>query len=246
MATIILIDPHTGAPQSIMDGTWITAYRTAAASAIATKYLANKNTETIGIIGAGMQALPHLKALTYVKKIKTVKIWDTVEANKERLVSEIKSQFSDLNVTSAKSLPEAIRGVDVLITLTPSRKPYVKSEWVSAGTHINAMGADAPGKEELMPDLLKKAKIVIDDWEQASHSGEINVPLKEKVISKDDIYAEIGDVVTGNKQVRTSNDDITIFDSTGLAIQDAVTAKLVYNNALKSGLGLNIENFTTG
>ncbi|MCC6057827.1 MAG: ornithine cyclodeaminase family protein, partial [Desulfurococcaceae archaeon] len=131
--------------------------------------------------------------------------------------------------------------VDVLATLTPARAPVVKNEWVREGLHINAMGADAPGKQELDPEILKRAKIVVDDIEQASHSGEINVPLSQGLITLNDVYAELGEIVAGIKKGRESDQEITIFDSTGLAIQDVIVAHYVYTQAIEQGMGLKIQ-----
>jgi len=117
----------------------------------------------------------------------------------------------------------------------------VQGEWVAKGMHINAIGADAPGKEELEAGILNRAKIVIDDWEQASHSGEINVPLSKKIITRANIYAEIGEIVAGAKPGRVSEDEITVFDSTGLAIQDVITAWRAYEVAEEKGIGQEIE-----
>jgi len=134
-----------------------------------------------------------------------------------------------------------VKNVDVIVTVTPANKPILKSEWISEGTHINAMGADAPGKQELESGLLKKSRIFIDCWEQARHSGEINVPVAEGLIIREDINAKIGDVIIGKSNGRVSDEDITIFDSTGLAVQDVVTAWKVYEKALEKGIGSNIN-----
>jgi len=117
----------------------------------------------------------------------------------------------------------------------------VSASWISPGTHINCIGADAPGKEELEPSILTKAKIVVDDWDQASHSGEINVPLTKEIITQQNVWGEIGEIVAGLKPGRTASDEITVFTSTGLAIQDAVTAELAYKKALAKGIGSFIE-----
>jgi len=127
------------------------------------------------------------------------------------------------------------------VTATPSRAPIVMGDWVEPGMHFNCIGADAPGKEELDPSILKRAKIVVDDWEQASHSGEINVPLSKGLLSKSDVWAEIGEVVAGKKAGRVSDREITVFVSTGLAIQDAVTADLTYRRALERGIGRKVK-----
>lgn len=126
---------------------------------------------------------------------------------------------------------------------TPSREPIVMNEWITEGTHINAIGADAPGKEELDPKILKRAKIVVDDIPQASHSGEVNVPLAKGLIKEKDICCELGEVIVGKKKARTKDLDITIFDSTGLAIQDVATANLVYQKAMKENFGIELQQF---
>ena len=127
------------------------------------------------------------------------------------------------------------------MTTTPSRRPIVRSAWIKEGTHINAIGADAKGKEEFEPALLKRAKIVVDDIEQACHSGEINVPLSKKIITKKDIHATLGDILTGKRRGRNSAQEITLFDSTGLAIQDIAVAKMVYERAVRKRLGKHIK-----
>jgi len=240
LATIVLFDPETGAPISIMDGTGITAMRTAAASGVATKHLARKDAKVLGMIGAGYQVPSQLEALNEVMKIEAVKIFDMIGEKADNLAAMAREKFG-LNVTKVASAEEAVRGSDVVVTVTPTKVPIVQSEWVAKGMHINAIGADAPGKEELEAGILTRAKVVIDDWEQASHSGEINVPLSKKVITRANIYAEIGEIVAGAKPGRVSEDEITVFDSTGLAIQDVITAWRAYEVAEERGLGREIE-----
>jgi alanine dehydrogenase len=241
MATIILVDPKNGAPLAIMGGTRITSMRTGAAGGVATKYLARKDSKVVGLVGAGAQARTQLMVLKEVlKKIEEVRVTDIIRASREKYAEEMSEKLG-LNVRAVNNIKDTVRGADVLVTVTPTRVPIVKSEWVGAGTHVNAIGADAPGKEELDPELLKRAKIVIDDWEQAFHSGEINVPLAEGIITKENIWAEISEIVAGLKVGRTSPDEITVFDSTGLAIEDAVTAELAYKKALAKGVGQFFE-----
>jgi alanine dehydrogenase len=241
MATIVLMNPKTGAPLAIMGGTYITAMRTGAAGGVAAKHLARKDSRVVGIVGAGAQSRTQLMALNEVlKDIETVKIADRIKTSREKYALEMTRKLG-LDIKVVKSIKAAVEGSDVVVTTTPVRVPIIKSEWVENGCHINAMGADAPGKEELDPELLKRAKIVVDDWEQASHSGEINVPLKRGIISKENIFGEIGEVAAGLKPGRVSVDEITIFDSTGLAVQDAVTAQLAYNKALEKKTGQFVE-----
>lgn len=132
---------------------------------------------------------------------------------------------------------------DILVTTTPVREPLVMSEWVQEGTHINAIGADAKGKEELDPGLLLRSTVIVDDMVQASHSGEVNVPLSKGMITRKDICCELGEIVAGIRPGRRSDDEITIFDSTGLAVQDIVTANMIYRKALEQGIGQDIKMF---
>jgi alanine dehydrogenase len=237
MAVIVLNDPKTGLPLALMDGTWITAMRTGAASGVATKYLAKKEAKTLGVVGAGFQAITQIAAVSKVKKLKEIVVYDIREEAVEKLAKvlakeKIKIKKGDLIEVCQK---------DILITATPAREPIVKKEWIKPGVHINAIGADAEGKEELDPEILKKAKIIVDCWEQASHSGEINVPLAKGLIKKEDIFGELGEVVSGKKPAREKEEEITIFDSTGLAIQDLYTATLVYKEAKRKKMGKEIK-----
>jgi alanine dehydrogenase len=240
LASIMLFNPETGSPISLMDGTYITAMRTAAASAVAAKYLARKDSKVLTVIGAGYQSLRQVEALREIIKLEAVRIFDIDSNRAEELAVLLHGRF-DITAKMFASAEKAVRDSDVIVTVTPSRKPIVKSEWITEGMHISAVGADAPGKEELEPELLTRARIVIDDWEQASHGGEINVPLSSGVIGKSDIYADIGEIVAGIKPGRTSNREITIFDTTGLAIQDVITAWHVYEVAEKKGIGIEID-----
>jgi alanine dehydrogenase len=241
MAVIVLNSTETGAPLAIMDGTHVTDMRTGAAGGIAAKYLARKNSHVVGIVGTGGQARTQLLALSEVMDVEEVKIncrnaahCDSFEKDMEKVIG---CDFTR---------KESIKGVcdcDVLVTTTPVREPIVKSEWVHEGTHINAIGADAMGKQELESSLLKKAKVIVDDIVQASHSGEVNVPLSNGEFSQDCIHAELGEVIAGVKKGRESDKDITIFDSTGLAVQDLVTADMVYTKAVELGIGKKVKLF---
>ena len=240
MAVIELIDPDNGYPLAIMDGTSITNMRTGAAAGLATKYLARKNSENVGFVGSGVQALLSFLAHNEVMKIKEIKISSRTLESRENLARIIRDKYG-IDAVAVKNVKEAVTGMDVVTTTTPSCTPLVLSKWVDEGTHINAMGADAPGKQELETKLILRSKIIIDDWEQASHSGEINVPLSEGTLGKGDIHAKLGDIIIGNKMGRTCDDEITVFDSTGLAVQDIATAWKVYEKALKRGIGHKMD-----
>jgi alanine dehydrogenase len=239
MALMILIEPETGKPLAIMDGTWITNIRTGAAGGVAAKYLARKDSKVIGMVGAGAQARTQLLALNEVFDIDEVKVYSKPMETCEKFKRDM--AHLGLNILIKERAEDAVRGCDILVTTTPVTQPIVKNEWVDEGMHINAIGADAPLKEELDPQILKRAKIVVDDIEQACHSGEINVPISKGIITKADIYAELGEIIAGKKVGRVNDGEITIFDSTGLAIQDLATAILVYKRARERGLGSEVE-----
>ena len=229
MAILIYSDPETGYPLAIMDATEITAYRTGAAAAIASKYLARPDSHTIGIIGAGFQARTQI--LAHAELFNDISI-NASDVSRDAIdkVGHSLPQFSIRNC----SIQEAVAS-DIICTLTPSRRPIIKKEWISPGTHINAIGADAPGKQELYPSILKGAIVVVDDMKQAGTSGEINVPIQKGTYSTGEIYGTLAEVVVGKKKGRANNMDITVFDSTGIAVEDIAVAKLLFEKAQQAG-----------
>lgn len=230
MALIILCDPDNSFPLAIMDGTYITNMRTGAAGGVAAKYLARKDSSVIGMVGAGEQAVTQLLAINEVlPKIKEVRVFSRHEETRQRFAERMGNKLN-LNIRPVTSVEMAAEA-DIVVTTTYATGPVVLKKHIKPGTHINAIGADAAGKQELEAELLKIAKIVIDDVEQAYHSGEVNVPLSKGQLKKEDIYGTLGEVVAKMKKGRETDKEITIFDSTGLAIQDMVCAKLVYEKA---------------
>lgn len=235
MAVVVLVDPKNGSPISIMNGTHLTAMRTGAASGIATKYLARRESKVLALIGAGVQARTQLMAISKVLDLEEVRVCDKSAETQKKFIEESKGKYPFKFVGCENE--DCVIGADVISTTTPSRTPIVKNDWIEPGVHINAMGADAPGKEELDPLILKRAKIVVDDWDQALHSGEVNVPLTKGIITEKDIYGELGEIIVGKKLGRSTSDEITIFDSTGLSIQDVATATKVFEKAKARKLG---------
>lgn len=230
MAAIVLCEPRTGRPLAIMNGEYITNIRTGASGGVAVKYLARGNSSVIGMIGAGMQARTQLLSIKEVlPDIKEVKVFDQRMAVSQEFTNEMSLKLR-IKVWPVETIEQATNA-DIVVTTTPSRKPIVKQHHIKPGTHINAIGADARGKQELESVLLKSAKVVVDDIEQAAHGGEINVPLSEGKFQVQDIYGTIGEIVAHLKNGRQSDNEVTIFDSTGLAIQDVVCAKLIYEKA---------------
>lgn len=232
MGTMIYSDPETAFPLAIMDGTALTTRRTGAAAAVATDYLAIEGATSLGIVGAGVQSYAQLEAITTVRPIETVVVSDLDADRVDRFIA----RFADRFEIRAGSIAEAA-ACDVLSTATPVESPIVDRDAVGDHTHINAMGADAAGKHELADDILLDAKLVIDDYEQTTHSGEINVPYAAGTLTDDDIYGTLGEIVIGTKSGRRAADGISVFDSTGLAIQDVAAAHVVYTAAKERGNG---------
>ncbi|MDY6817531.1 MAG: ornithine cyclodeaminase family protein [Halobacteriales archaeon] len=232
MGTVIYSDPETAFPLAIMDGTELTMKRTGAAAAVATRHLAVEDATSMGIIGAGVQSYTQLEAVSSIRPIEEVVISD----RNEEATSAFIEYFGDAFDIRAGSISEAGH-CDILSTVTPVESPIVSPEDVGDRTHINAMGADAEGKHELADEILLNAKLVIDDYDQCTHSGEINVPWAAGVLDDSDLYGEIGQIASDVKPGRTADDGVTVFDSTGLAIQDVAAAHVVYEHAVDNDNG---------
>lgn len=244
MAVLVLVNPHTGQPLAFMDATHITDMRTGGASAIASKYLARPNPKVLGIIGAGNQARTQMLALmTQFGRFDEVRIYDLYPEKSKALAREFRRHYKEVvgKIRAVKEAKDCVVDSDIVVTCTSARAPIVHDEWVKDGTHFNCIGADAPGKQEMDPKILRRGRLVIDDWEQASHSGEINVPLSKGELAKDDVNAEIGEVVAGLKPGRENDEQVTIFCSTGLAVQDCLTAKIAYDAALQQKVGRSMQ-----
>lgn len=236
LGTYVLSDPKTALPLAIMDATLLTALRTGAAAGVATKALANLPLTRVGFVGAGVQARMFRDALTTLGPFE---LWaaDVNQAAAQTFAAESGGRV--VSVQEAASCP-------VICIATPSSVPVLQRAWIAAGTHINAMGADGPGKQELDPQILRDARIVVDEPEQSLHGGELNVPVSQGLLSDKDIAATLGEVLTGARPGRRNAQDITVFDSTGLAIQDVALAGALYERALERGVGTPIELVPAG
>lgn len=224
MAVIVIIDPETGYPEAILNGTKLTDLRTAAAGAVAAKYLSPSKKVSLGVFGSGRQAQTQVAATSLELDVDEIRVWSRNASHAESFCR----LFPDHECRPAT--PEEVCGCEVIVTATPSREPLVMDKWISEGTHINAIGADAPGKEELDPAILNRATVIVDDPRQAVHSGEINIPIKKGLFSEEKIAGTLGEYVLGKKK-RMSQNEITVFDSTGLAIQDLAIARIAMDNA---------------
>lgn len=242
MGVYVLVAQETGMPLAIMSATVLTGMRTGAASGLATRLLARKDASVVGLIGAGVQARFQAEALSEVLTVKAFRIWapDFDWQRRDKLIDLLGEEFKSVEIRAADELAEAC-AADVVCTTTPSREPLVLNSMIGKGTHINAVGADGPGKRELDSAILRRARVIVDEINQARHGGEVNVPLSKKEISEDDIDGSLADLVSGKLKGRANDDEVTVFDSTGLAIEDIALGALVYERAIEKSFGIKVE-----
>jgi alanine dehydrogenase len=231
---IVLCDAGNGTPLAVMDSREITSLRTAAATAVAAKFLARQDSRTITICGCGNQGRVQLKALSRVCCLETVFAYDRDKEQAWRFSQDLTSELS-ISVKPVSDLTAAVRQSDICVTCTTSRQPLLGSDDVSLGTFIAAVGADNPQKQEIHPALMARSKIVCDILEQCAVMGDLHHALDAGVVTRANVYAELGEVVAGRKPGRESREEITIFDSTGMALQDVAAAAFLYERAERDG-----------
>jgi alanine dehydrogenase len=242
IARIVLNSPDNGLPLAIMDGTYVTALRTGAAGATGIKYLSREDSKVIGLCGLGVQGRSQVMGLMEVRPdVEKVKVYDIIPEAKAAFVDEMKAKYPGVEWIAAKSAKEAAEGSDIVITCTPSPKAFIDGDWLKKGCHVSAIGADTGAKRELMTSVITRCdKLVVDFIPQAFVVGDFKAPKDEGIITEDDIYAELGKIVAGHKDGRTSPEEITLFKATGLAIQDVGTAYKVYQLAKEKGIGATL------
>jgi len=238
---VLLQDPETGDVKCIMDGGYLTAVRTGAASGVATKYLARKDkSQVAGILGAGVQAKMQLWAVAEARDIIKAYVYDVDDEAAEKFSVEMETKLG-LSVINVDS-PERILEADIICTATSSPTPVFDGRKVLPGTHINGIGSHTPNARELDAEIIKRSKLVADSREAClKEAGDIMLPIADRQIAPSHIYAELGEIINCEKVGRIDEKEITLFKSNGLAIQDAATAKLVYEAALKEGIGKEVQ-----
>jgi len=235
LAAIALFDPVTGELLAVMDGRYITEVRTAAASAVSARYLAREDARVLGILGSGVQAASHLEALRCMRQFREVRVWSPTREHRERFAAE------HPGVCVAESAAAAVSGADIVVVAVSAVTPAISSDWVKNGAHVIAIGACRPLQQELDPALVARARVVVDSRAAALvEAGDIVGPMREGWFGDNHVAAELGEVVGGKKVGRTRADEVTLYKSLGLAVEDVTAAGLAYRRAVEKKMGLNL------
>ena len=242
---LIYTHPETGFPLAICDGSHHTMMRTGSSAAVSAKWLARKDAKVLAVVGAGTVGRGALATCNEVFAWEEIRVWSRNQTTVDRFVDEEQPKYPRVELRPSTDLEQVVRGADVVVTGTHARGGLVRDEWVAPGTHIAALGADLEGEQELDGRILQRARVFVDDIRQCRTDGEINVPLREGLIAEEDVAGEIGKVIVGELEGRQSDDQVTVFDSTGIALQDSATVPLEYERALAAGVGVEKKMIST-
>lgn len=237
---IVLCDAETGRPLAAMDSIEITTLRTAAATALAARHLARPGSSVVTVCGCGAQGRAQLRAVASTFPLRRAFLWDLDPTRAHLMADELGPQVR-VEVSPTEDLAAAVSQSAICITCTPSRKAFLTREWVRPGTFIAAVGTDSADKQELEPSILSCAKVVADVVDQCAEIGELHHAIAARAMTREQVYAELSELAAGLKPGRTSEDEITVFDSTGTALQDVAAAAAVYEKAARVGSGVRIE-----
>jgi len=241
MALIVLNDPETGKPEAMLEGSLITAMRTGAVSGVATRYLARHDANVVGIFGAGTQGKTQLEAMKEVRNVRLALVHDIIQERANRFAQEMRQRLG-IEVRVESNPGHVVNESDIIITASTSKTPVFRGEMLKSGTHINAIGSFRPDTRELDDLTIRRSKLVVDSLEAAlEEAGDIVIPLKSGLIRRDHIHAELGQIVARQKTARENEEEITVFKSVGIGIQDAAAAKLAYKKACEAKIGTRIE-----
>jgi len=239
-ALVVVVDAATGRPAAVMDGTYLTALRTGAVSGAATDLLSREDAQVAAVFGAGAQGRTQLEAVCAVRSIREAWVYDVVSEQAADYASEMSQRLS-LPVRVADAPVEAVRQADVICTATTSSAPVFEDAYVRPGTHINAVGAYTPEMQEIPVETVQRAKVVIDHRAASlAEAGDLLIPLEQGLITEDHIYAELGQIAAGRKPGRASAEEITLFKSVGVAVQDVAAAGAVLEAARRQNLGIEV------
>jgi len=238
LGVVLLFEAEMGRLLAIIDASSVTAIRTAAVSALATRLLANPDAGDLAILGAGVQAMTHLEAIRVVRKVRRTRVWSRTPERTARFAEKAGQKFG-MTIEVAESVEACVRGADVICTVTASREPVLRDRWISDGAHINAVGAALPTARELETGVVARSRLYVDRRESAlAEAGDILVPISESAITADHIRGELGELLTGAAPGRQSARDVTLFKSLGLAIEDLAAARRIYEKAVALGTGV--------
>jgi alanine dehydrogenase len=241
LASIALNDAESGELVALLEGSYITAMRTGALGGVAAKYLSRKDASSAGIFGAGVQARTQLVALKHVRNITRVLVYDPFVERAKDFSKEMSDKLG-LKVDVSSSPSELLDESDIIVTVSTSKEPLFNGQDLKPGTHINAFGNFKPTERELDSETIRRSRVVVDDREAAfAEAGDLSFPINEGVITKDHIAADLGEVITGSKQARSSQEEITLFKSVGLGIQDCAASTLAYKKAVEMGVGTKVS-----
>ncbi|HEX6729901.1 MAG TPA: ornithine cyclodeaminase family protein, partial [Pyrinomonadaceae bacterium] len=235
--SVMLFNGETGELKALMNASPITAMRTAAVTAVATRVLSREDASELAIVGSGVQARRHLAALSRVRTIKRTRVVSKNREHADQFVAEMKGRFS-FDVVAVDTAKEALNGADVIVTVTNSHEPVIDRQWISPGAHINAIGTHSAAGREIDGPTMAAARLYVDRRESAlKESGDFVLAIKEGLINSDSIVAEVGEVLIGKKRGRESAEEITLFKSLGLAVEDLACAEYLYGKAQEEGVG---------
>ena len=237
LGTLLLNDPATGALLAVMDAGYLTAMRTGAVSGVATKYLARQDVKKVGVFGAGVQSRTQLWATCTVRPVESAVVYD-IDAGRCNAYAEEMSNRLGIPVLPVEDPRSAVDGVDVILAASSATEPVFNGKWLEPGQHINGVGSHSPSARELDTITIVRSKIVLDSTDACLlEAGDLMIPIGEASIEQEHVHADLGEVVAGLKPGRENDEEITLFKSVGLAIQDVSTTNLVYRMALEAGVG---------
>ena len=237
LATILLLDSKTGQLLAVMDGRYITESRTAAVSAVSVKHLALNDAGVLALIGSGVQARSHLEAIAHVRPLHEVRVWSPRAESRERFARDMQAHCA-APITPVASAADAVREANIVALVSASREPVVRSEWISDGTHICAVGACRPDQREMDTALVKRARVFVDSRTGAfAEAGDLVIPINERAFGRDHIAGELGELVAGTVAGRQDRKQVTVFKSLGMAVEDVAAAQLAMTRATEKGLG---------
>jgi alanine dehydrogenase len=241
LATILLFSADTGALVAMMDGRYLTEVRTAAVSAVSARLLAPKNTAVMAIIGSGVQARSHLEAMEHLFELREVRVWSPTPEHREAFIFDMEPT-TKATLVGSTSAEEAVRDADLVVLVTSSAEPVLRSGWVKDGAHVISVGACRPDQREMDPELTRRGRLFVDSRAAAIvESGDVVMAIAEGLFRESHIVGELGEVVLGTVEGRRWPHDVTIFKSLGLAVEDVTAADLVYQRALAQDVGQEIE-----